>query len=67
MDLADRTIDNESCNEYWSIPIPELEIMLKEYESGLREFSIKNPRIDIEVSGVKCVFCGSMDIVRNGI
>jgi hypothetical protein len=45
VDLADRTIDNESCNEYWSIPIPELEIMLKEYESGLREFSIKNPRI----------------------
>jgi transposase-like protein len=57
----------EDCNEYWSIPIPELEIMLKEYESGLREFSIKNPRTDVEVSGVKCVFCGSIDIVRNGI
>jgi hypothetical protein len=47
------------CNEYWSIPIPELEIMLKERNT------IKNPRIGLETLGLKCI-CGSVDIIRRG-
>jgi hypothetical protein len=54
------------CNDAWSISIPELEIMLKEYKAGLRD-AIKNPRIDIESLGLKCVYCDTIDIVRTGI
>jgi transposase-like protein len=55
----------KDCNEEWSIPISELQIMLKEYKVGLRD-SIKNPRIDIEALGLKCIFCDSIDIIRKG-
>jgi hypothetical protein len=49
----------QECNECWSIPIPELEIMLKKRDI------IRNPRIGLETLGLKCV-CGSIDIVRRG-
>jgi transposase-like protein len=41
--------------------ISELQIMLKEC------YVIKNPRIGIETLGLKCIFCGNIDIKRNGI
>ncbi|MGC2572468.1 MAG: HNH endonuclease [Candidatus Nitrosopolaris sp.] len=55
----------KDCNEEWSILISELQIILKEYKEGLRD-SIKNPRIDIEALGLKCIFCDSIDIIRKG-
>jgi uncharacterized C2H2 Zn-finger protein len=36
--------------------------MFKEYKAGLRSV-IKNPRISVELLGLKCV-CGRIDVVR---
>jgi transposase-like protein len=47
------------CGEDWYIRISGLQIMLKERNV------IKNPRIDIESLGLRCV-CGSIDVVRKG-
>jgi transposase-like protein len=54
------------CNEGWSIPVSKLQIMLKEYKVGLRD-AIKNPRMGIEALGLKCIFCGGIDVIRSGI
>jgi hypothetical protein len=37
----------KNCNEDWYIPLLELQIMIKEYSTGLRD-AIKSPRIDAE-------------------